>query len=210
MTGFHPDLRDPRIKAVAVHGSPIGFALQPAFFRNQQTSLLWVHGTYDAIVDYSANGPVAFTNGPATRVLVTIFGGNHVGETLSEFLPLIEPVIGREILNQDNIACLFGSFNDVGDSAFVDQWGGASIGIEINPDTPIPCQTGAEELQTLPGENQGRIVDASWRAFFEGHFNTNRNQRIAMLDFLRYDLQETLPEEAQVLSVVRPGFFNAD
>ena len=78
LTGFHPPMRDARVKAVVGAASP-GCYLPSTFFADAHLPVLLIHGTHDRILPYAANGPPLYAEAVAPKTFVTIVGGTHAG-----------------------------------------------------------------------------------------------------------------------------------
>src|SRR5690606_13309203 len=74
---FHPELRDPRIRAAISIAGPT-FVFTPAFYRHHSLPFLMLAGDIDALVPYGANAAPVPERVPGGE-LVTLRAGSHTG-----------------------------------------------------------------------------------------------------------------------------------
>lgn len=178
---FHPDWRDPRIKAAVSMAGPAD-VFGPAFFETSDAGYLAISGTEDAIVAHRTNAqpiPERARNGG----LLEISGGTHAG-----FVGLASGAM-RLLGNPDAMACSVTDFSTDG-HPFAGMFGGADKGL-LSPDEYVAACT-REIGDTISSGRQQMIAKLAVRAFFEAQF-ANDPEAMAFLT-------GTLPEEFPELS----------
>ena len=77
---YHPNLREPRIRAALPMAAPACFFTK-RFFRTARVPLLLMHGDSDLLVPYKENAKRVFKRARKPRQLVTLRNGSHTGFT---------------------------------------------------------------------------------------------------------------------------------
>jgi hypothetical protein len=202
LTGFHPALRDERIKAViSIAGLSSFFA--KGFYHTREIPILFIHGDIDAFVDYQLHARRSFERAAPNARLVTIANATHAAFAI-QFDPstvaLLNALLGlpnAHPSNPDGFGC--GSVGEsLGTSAgsFTAQLGGPASFIEYDPvNEPLaPCRG---DEYTRPAMDALKQVELSVRAgiaFFDAHLGATPTVRH---DGCRYLLHE-LPKQPAV------------
>ena len=77
LVAFHPELRDPRVRAaISIAGPGVLFA--PRFFSFAAVPLLMIAATNDAVIDYESNATPLLEHAPHAALL-TLSQGTHMG-----------------------------------------------------------------------------------------------------------------------------------
>jgi predicted dienelactone hydrolase len=188
LMAFDPARMEPRLKA-AVSIAGLHSMFTPAFFRHRQLPYMVLGATSDIIVPYAQNAAPVAAESPGA-ILVTIQKGSHVGFIgLSRFLRFLD--------NPDTLGCygvnralrrnpLTAGFEIIGSSQ-------DGIRTEAKPQF---CSTNPAPSSMDPRLQQ-QIATVTITAFFQAHFSSDRNERIAM----QRTLTEILPSEVKDISV---------
>ena len=188
LVAFHPEQRDPRVRAAISIGGP-GVMFGSRYFDHADVPFLMIAGTADAMIDFESNAkpiPGRVRDGG----LLAIAGGSHAG--FSAQAAGVMRVLG----NPDTLGC----------TALLDN-------IDVDPDTnpfgdlgteeqgfldargaPLPCQQ--EFAEVMPAGRQHWITALAARAFFESHFARDAAARAAHARFLAEELPSELAEVA--------------
>ena len=177
---FHPDMRDPRIKAVAA-GAPPGCFLAPEIYQEAAIPILVVHGTADEILDYASNGPPAYQRAQPPKYFLTLDGGTH---TAMAWLakPLLD-VLG----NTDDVGCDTVGDNPTLDPATLAQLSADLGGVDYETaltECPAPCTTSPASAGTMDADRQLELIALSFTAFFEARIHGDLRYEA----FLRHEL----------------------
>lgn len=176
---FHPDWRDPRIKAAVSMAGPAD-VFAAGFFDNSDASYLAISGTEDAIVAHRTNAqpiPDRARNGG----LLEIEGGTHAG-----FVGLASGMM-RLLGNPDEMACSVTDFSFDG-HPFAGRFGGADKGM-LTPDEYVAACT-REIGDTISSGRQQMIAKLAVRAFLAAQFENDADA----MSFLTGTLPEEYPE----------------
>ncbi len=195
LVAFHPELRDPRVRAAVSIAGP-GALFARRFFGSADLPFLMVAGTDDLIVDYSANAPPILERVPHAALL-TLAGGSHVG--FAGGLPFVIDFWS----NPDTLGCrelLRRLPQDLdGPSPFA-ALGGAEQGIVLDAGGPPPCSRHAEALAMRPRRQQ-ILLHLGVRAFLDAELGATAEERRAAWSYLT----TTLPRELRDASLATNG-----
>ena len=183
---YHPEWRDPRIRATAaIAGPSTGFTRR--FFANSDAQLLSIAGTADALIEYSGNGASMPQRAPDSGLLV-IEGGSHLG-----FTGLADPAF-RFMDNPDGIACN-AVLEVLDDQSSVDYklFGDDSHGIDLASGSPEICGNMPPPAAIHPGR-QLMINEIAITAFFESVFAEDPERRRQAREVLSTHLPADFPE----------------
>lgn len=180
---FHPQWRDPRIKAAVSMAGPAD-VFGPGFFDTSDAPYLAISGTEDAIVAHRTNaGPIP------DRVrhggLLEIAGGTHAG-----FVGLASGPM-RLLGNPDAMACSVTDFSFDG-HPFAGRYGNAAQGL-VEPDEYVAACT-REIGETISSGRQQQMTKLAVRAFFEAVFGEDPGAREAAAGFVMSGLPDEYPE----------------
>jgi predicted dienelactone hydrolase len=184
---FHPELRDPRIRAAVSIAGP-GSLFTESFFRTADVPFLMVAGTGDAMVDYESNALVIPRRAP-TGALVSIENGSHTG-----FADIADPLF-RFADHPDSFGCgaLMENIEPVRGQNPFPGLGGAENGIVLDEDAPLPC-TGAPLSNALHPGRQHMITLLAVSDFFQSVFGDDGATREAAARHLQMELARDFPE----------------
>lgn len=185
LVGYHPRLRDARVRAVISIAGPAGMFTR-GYFLNSRAPFLMIAGTEDAIVDYETHA--AIIPGRVTQgTLLTIRGGAH-----TSFVSLAEPSM-RFMDNPDSLGCdvlLAGGDDAPGDPFSV--LGDLSDG--VNPEaTRLAICTRPLGKAMHPGR-QHMITQAGVISFFTAQFAEDPEERRTAREYLRNGIGADFPE----------------
>ena len=196
LVAFHPQLRDPRIRAaVSIAGPSAMFG--PAYFDAAAVPFLMIAGTHDAMINYEQNGapiPGLVRDGG----LVAIRGASHAGFSSMAAGPM------RLLGNPDGLGCWSLTSNlDLapGDDPFPGL-GGPEQGLVDTSDMLLPCQVTFDDAMH-PGR-QHMLTTLAVRAFFGQHFDLEAGVRADHARFLTRTLAQEL-EEVRYEPATRTG-----
>ncbi|HEY5647830.1 MAG TPA: hypothetical protein VIS76_17900 [Pseudomonadales bacterium] len=185
LVGYHPRLRDARIRAVVSIAGPAAMFTR-RYFLTSQAPFLMVAGTEDAVVDYQTHAAGIPGRAPQAA-LVTIRGASHTA-----FVDLAEPAM-RFMDHPDSIACdaLAAGQGDEAEDPFAGI-GDAADG--INPaQTRLAICTHALGKALHPGRQQ-MITQVAVVSFLAAQFADAPAARQAARELLRTALTEDFPE----------------
>jgi predicted dienelactone hydrolase len=166
LAGFHEDLRDPRIKAVAGAAVP-GCYMAEGFFDAVTLPLLLLHGTRDVILPFVQNGPPVYAAAHPPKHFVRITGGTHAGMA----------ALAKEMLelmgNSDEIGCqALASNQSVKPEALAamsESFGGKEAAAVL-AECPALCGITIDEGEPkIEVGRQLRIVNLAASTFMEGY-----------------------------------------
>lgn len=177
LAGFHPELRDPRLRAIASVGGTTAF-FSRRFYESTDAPFLMIAGTTDAIVPYGANAaPILDRDDNAT--LVSLAGGSHVG-----FAALAASVM-RWVEHPDAIICpmlmsMLDSEGDAGAPLFEPD---PDLGIVVPDASSAPCQD-TELGKAMGPYDQLMLTRLALYAFFESVMASDTEVRDSMSEYL--------------------------
>lgn len=195
LVAFHPELRDPRMRAAISIAGP-GTLFAPRFFATAELPFLMIAGTDDLIVDYAANAPPILERAPHAALL-TLEGGSHVG--FAGGLPFLVDLWR----NPDTLGCgeLEGRLDrDLDGPNPFEALGGPEQGIVLDADGPLPCSRDPVALAMRPRRQQ-LLLRLAVRAFLDAELAATPEERRAAWDYLTL----TLPRELGDASVSTSG-----
>jgi predicted dienelactone hydrolase len=171
---FHPELRDPRIRAAVSIAGP-GALFGKAFFDTADVPFLMIAGTEDAMVDYETNA-LPILERARTGALVTIEAGSHTG-----FASIADPLF-RFVDNPDSVGCgalmntLDIDVENEADNPFTGL-GGEENGILVESGGVMPCQ--GELASAIHPGRQHMITKLAATDFFLSVFGDDPETRAA-------------------------------
>lgn len=196
LVGFHPQWRDPRIRAVLSIAGPTNF-FTAKFFATADLPFMMFAGDLDALVPYASNAAPMLGKKPGTQ-LATIRGGSHTG--FSGGTALL-----RAMNNTDALGCWsVGRYIKPND---VSQWQGLfgpeALGIDYSAANelctvdPLP-----KTMNVLRQQMIARVVIT---AFFEQHLAAESTVQQSAEKFLRLAGGAEIPELSYVQSAPAVG-----
>tara|TARA_B100000949_G_scaffold234124_1_gene252278 strand:+ start:350 stop:1495 length:1146 start_codon:yes stop_codon:yes gene_type:complete len=183
LTTFHPEWRDPRIKAAVSMAGPAD-VFGPDFFDTSDAAYLVISGTEDAIVPHRTNSapiPGKLSSGG----LLEIEGGTHAG-----FADLMSGPV-RLLGNPDELACSVVEFNTDG-HPFDGMFGGPELGL-VSPDEYVPACS-FELGDAISAGRQHMIAKLAIRALLESAFAETEEGRRQSQTYLTDTLPSDFPE----------------
>jgi predicted dienelactone hydrolase len=195
LVAFHPELRDPRVRAaISIAGPSVLFS--PRFFSFAPVPLLMIAATNDAVIDYASNATRLLERAPHAALL-TLAQGTHIGFSGITALWLqLWP-------NPDTFGCgqLERSLlaQDDGDNPFA-ALGGAEQGIVLTGWGRPPCAGEIASVAMRPVRQQ-RLLSLAVRAFLDSQLGATPRERREAWHYLA----ETLPREAPDASFASHG-----
>ncbi len=185
LAAFHPEWREPRLKAVVSvvgHGDVFG----QSFFQTANIPFLMIAGTADNIVPYETNA-VHIPDRIQVGGLLTVEGATHAGFSYITSGPL------RILGNPDNLGCGGASPEDIpqDESPFVGKFGTQQQGLIIPTEYKPPCSSTFSNV--MKAGRQQDIATLAIRAFFGSIFATSANERQAHREYLELTILEELP-----------------
>ncbi len=155
LAGFHPTLRDPRLRAALALAPPSCMLLAP-FFATTRLPLAMVQGDADLLVPPEANTERAFPLTEPPSQLVLLRRGSHTA--FAGLASLLDPT-----MNYDRLGCQ--ALGNVSATSFA-ALGSADQGISQDPSVcPMPCQ-GTPMDPSLDATRQQDLTRAIGLAFF--------------------------------------------
>ena len=163
LLGFHPTMRDPRLKAVLAMAPPSCMFTADYFANAPALPLLMMYGSLDAIVDPAANEQRIFPFTKSPSELMAFAAGSHTGfATAAAFLDAST--------NYDSFGCKALGMIDASSFSTL---GTAAQGIAQDPSVcPAACTT----VPTTPSLDAGRqqdLTQAAAQAFFDNALGRN-------------------------------------
>jgi predicted dienelactone hydrolase len=195
LAAFHPELRDPRLRAAISIAGP-GALFSARFFETAPVPLLMVAATADAMIDYESHAAPLLERAPHAALL-TLAQGTHVG-----FSGISSPWF-QLWPNPDSIGC--GELErrlraqDDGADPFA-ALGGPEQGILPSANGRMPC-SGELASDAMRPTRQQRLLRLAVRAFLDSQLGATRELR---REAWRY-LAQTLPREAPDASFASRG-----
>ena len=190
LVGYHPRLRDPRLKAAISIAGPASM-FDETYFHQADLPFMMIAGDIDAIVPYEANVGTLMERSPHVTV-VTLKGASH-----TNFTDVADPMF-RFVHNADAIGCGQIEENLPDDFNLIREVSQPGEGILID-DPPMPCQE--EELpEAMRPAAQHRLVTLAAFSFLQMHLAEEEAVRAEAEAFL----YETLDGEQPELSVKAP------
>jgi dienelactone hydrolase len=195
LVGFHPRLKDDRVKVVAPIAPLSSFFMQ-GFYHTRELPMLLIQGDLDAFLNYQRNGRRSFERAAPNARLVTLAHGTHAAfavqfdpGTIAALNALLGPP-HSDPTNSDGFGC-GGVGSRLADSgAAVTALGGTADFIDYDPvnDSIAPC-TGDE--YTHPAMDPKLQVELAVRgamAFFESVLGNTQDVRNQGCRYLLYEL----------------------
>jgi hypothetical protein len=165
LVGFHPTLRDPRIRAAAAF-APAACALGPSFYRAAHPPLLLVQGTQDLLVPIESNAGRVYADARSRRELVELENATHTA-----FSGLVS--IPATTSYDQTLGC------PLVVTEFADNWTRLQTltdpanGIDFAGCT-MPCQGPVPTNVPMQAPRQHDLTQATVVAFFESTFRSSR------------------------------------
>lgn len=177
---FHPQLRDPRVRAaVAIAGPSAPFS--SLFFASSDAPVLAIAGTADALIEYRRNAADLPERADDVTV-VGITGGSHLG-----FVGAADPTF-RFMHNPDSLGCsaVMAALGENPNEAF-EILGTPDQGVDMSRDLPDICGDENYAEAVHPGE-QHMITQVAALSFFESVFDPDPATRQEAHDVLTREL----------------------
>ena len=188
LLAFHPEFRDPRIRAAVSIAGPVAL-LGKDFFSHSSTPFMMMAADIDAMVDYQQNA-AQFREWVPDATLVTLHGGSHTG------FADIAARLFRWVDNPDSIGCwaMRGTLDDALDVP--DDFMSRLRGNENETLTDlelIPCRD--PELPTaLRPQHQQLLTKQAVFSFLQSQFHPDAEIRDEYTDILEQSLAQDNPE----------------
>ncbi len=192
---FHPDLRDPRVRA-ALAIAPLADFFGPAFYENARVPLMLVFSDLDAIVDFEGSAATARASATPPFHFVTLFGASHTGWAN------IAALLFEGLSNPDLIGCgaLVGSIpEDPEEIDFEALLGGEDAGL-IEPSSRPACSYGLQLETSIRPSRQHQLTILAALPFFDAHLARGPGALRSHL-FLTHTLEEENAGEIAVETV---------
>jgi len=187
LLAFHPEFRDPRIKAAVAIAGPVEL-LGERFFEDAETPFLMIAGDIDAMVDYAQNAALLNSWLP-DATLVTLHGGSHTG-----FAGVSR--LFRWFDNPDSIGCwaLRGKLDDTPEvpDTFISQLRGYESAT-VPAFELTPCRN-PERPTALRPQYQQTLTKYAVLSFFQSQFDPAPRIRDDYLRILQQSLALDFPE----------------
>ena len=163
LLGFHPTMRDPRLKAVLAMAPPSCMFTAEYFANAPALPLLMMYGSSDAIVDPTANEQRIFPYTKSPSELMAFAAGSHTGfATAAAFLDAAT--------NYDAFGCKALGMLDASSFSTL---GTAQQGIAQDPSVcPAACTT-IPTTPSLDASRQQDLTQAAAQAFFDDALGRN-------------------------------------
>ncbi|MBV1880605.1 MAG: hypothetical protein KUG82_03185 [Pseudomonadales bacterium] len=193
LVAFHPQMRDPRIKAaVSIAGPTIMF--DETFFATSDMPFMYVAGDIDAMVYYDSNALPILEKNPGS-ILMTISGASHSG-----FVTHSENLF-RMLDNADSVGCqaIVRFIPEIEDGQeFIPGLGGKEQGILSTSfdKSQMPCQQMPLPSAIRPGL-QHVFTQLAVYSFFDSHFSKDDSSRQKSSTYLT----QTLAKENSLVNV---------
>ena len=167
LAAFHPDMRDPRIRAALSIAGP-SMMFSEDFYRNAPVPFMMLASDQDVVVNFQDNALPVIERVPGAQ-LVTLTKGSHTGFAAASGLL-------RWFDNPDTVACYVVLSNlKESDLQWYEQLGTQEQGI-IYRETPLPCPDA-----TLPDAmnplRQLMLTKVVVLSFFESQFSLRAEDR---------------------------------
>lgn len=182
---FHPEMRDPRIRAALSIAGPTNI-FTDTFFQHSPLPFLMLAGDIDALVPYESNAAPVVSKVPGAQ-LVSVAGGSHTG-----FAGPAAPL--RWLDNPDAIGCYMvkSNIDDTLEEPWYELIGTPEQGINYKVENelcrmdPLPVAMNVLRQQMIT-----RVVVSS---FFQSVFAPSSTQRTQAARFLSEVLAKELPD----------------
>jgi dienelactone hydrolase len=193
---FHPDLRDPRIRAAAPIAAPSDF-LGEAFYENARVPLMLLYSDLDAMVDFEGSGVVSAASSRAPRFFVTFFGAAHTAWSS------IAALLFESLPNADTVGCTAIGGELPEDPGQVDEGLGDLLGGEEQGIIPgsgrMACTYGAELLPAIRPSRQHELTILSVVPFMDLYLSGRDLERSwEAAEFLHHTLEEENGDELEI------------
>jgi len=175
LVGFHPTLRDRRIRAAATL-APAACALGPAFYRAARLPLLLIQGTQDLLVPIEANSARVYAEARSPRELVVLENATHTAFSGLVGIPLqtsYDATLGCPAVVQE-----FGT-NWARLQALDDPANGIALA-----GCNLPCIAPVPPNAPMQAPRQHDLSRAAVVAFFESTFRKSRPARCFLREAL--------------------------
>lgn len=191
LVGFHPTLRDPRVKAIVSMAGPASI-FTSAFFEHSDVPFMMIGGTLDVIVPYASHAQPIQTLAPQAT-LVSLVGGTHVN------FADIASVLFRWSKNPEPIGCAQIERNLPANIAFHELMGDLSVGLTPMTAEAVPCKA-TEFPRALRPTTQHDLTKLAVRMFLQQTLATEPKDRQAAATFL----QEVFDAENEAIELKAP------
>ena len=159
---YHPDLRDPRIRAVLPIAPAFSCAFRHAFYRHTRVPMLVLQGDADRLAPLVENGLRVVRRAPGRQTIAVLRGASHLG-----FLGIASALGTPATIDQLACTALDGL-------PFPTIPGGRAAGI-ASDQCPVPCQT--PSAPTLDFNRQHDLAQIVAAAFFDASLGRDESAR---------------------------------
>ncbi|MFM7199427.1 MAG: alpha/beta hydrolase family protein [Myxococcota bacterium] len=175
LVGFHPTLRDPRVKAVVSMAGP-STIFTPTFFQHASVPFMMIGGTLDVIVPYAHHALPIQQQAPQAT-LVSLVGGTHVN------FADVASILFRWHNNPEPVGCFQIERNLPEKLAFHELMGDMSVGLQPMSPESAPCQA-KEFPRAIRPDTQHDLTKVAVRMFLEQTLNSAAPARQEATHFL--------------------------
>ncbi|MEP5568322.1 MAG: hypothetical protein ABJN62_10845 [Halioglobus sp.] len=185
LVSFHPEMRDPRIRAALSIAGPTA-VFKKSFFQHADLPFLMLAGDIDALVPYPTNAAPVLDKVQASQ-LVTLTAGSHTG--------FAGPAaVLRWMNNPDALGCYMVKRNI--DEALEEPWyeliGSQEQGIDHQAVNELCLMDPLPPAMNVLRQHMISLVVVS--SFFDSHFAPDRQTRDSAQSYLRQTLAKELSD----------------
>jgi dienelactone hydrolase len=187
LVAFHPEMRDPRIRAALSIAGPTSL-FTATFFTHADVPFLMLAGDIDAMVPYASNAAPVLDIVPGGQ-LVTLADASHTG-----FAGMADSL--RWLNNPDAIGCYMIK-DDIAeeveeDNLWIGELGSAEEGLNFDAANELCLMDPLPEAMNV--RRQHMIATVVVSSFFQSQFAPTAAQRQAAADYLGGTLASELPD----------------
>ncbi len=183
LIAFHPELRDPRVRAAVSIAGPVS-PLADRIFQTAPVPLLMIASPDDAVIDYETNGAVLLERAP-TAVRLTLHGASHAG------FAGISSRVFRFWPNPDSVGCWY--LQRHLEHAEELKTLVTELGLEAPKVEQPPCKA-PWWRRTMRPRRQHAITTLAVRAFLDAEIGDETEVREAGRRYLRFSMVRELEE----------------
>jgi predicted dienelactone hydrolase len=182
LAAYHPDLREPRLRAILPIAPPYSCAMTTRFFDTATLPLLLLHGTGDRLVPIAPNSEAVLRRAHGPRFLVRVERGSHLG--FVGFATALGPTVRADDFGCTALKASLGANLDG-----IPLPGGAAAGIAApTRHCPAPCRRPAG-AHVIDAARQHAVAQTVVAAFFDAYLRDDEGARC----FLRRRLDREVP-----------------
>jgi predicted dienelactone hydrolase len=194
LIAFHPELRDPRVRAAVSIAGPVS-PLPDRIFQTAPVPFLMIASPDDAVIDYATNGAVLLDRAP-TAVQLTVHGASHAG------FAGISSRVFRFWPNPDSVGCWY--LERHLEHAEELERLVAELGLEADGVEQQPCRA-PWWRRTMRPRRQHAITTLAVRAFLDAEFGDDAELREAARRYLTLSMTRELEEVDLAGSGIAPS-----